>query len=215
MRARDLSIKHKLTRLIMLITGIALTLACVALVGYDMVTYRATLIRSLSILTEVVGENSIGALTFEDSGAASAALAVLQAEPQIVTACIYDQTGGVFADYHRTDSESGSCPIETVALGDQNHGHLFGVDEVTFVRLITFDEQGLGSVYVKAELRELQSRLTEFGGAALIILLFCSVLVKVLSGRGAAPVPPACRCNQRRPVQSLVAQCPMCHKRSL
>ncbi len=183
MRARDLSIKHKLTRLIMLTTGIALTLACVALVGYDMVTYRATLIRSLSILTEVVGENSIGALTFEDSGAASDALAVLQAEPQIVTACIYDQTGGVFADYHRTDSESGSCPIETVALGDQNHGHLFGVDEVTFVRLITFDEQGLGSVYVKAELRELQSRLTEFGGAALIILLFCSVLVIVLSGR--------------------------------
>ena len=56
MRARDLSIKHKLTRLIMLTTGIALTLACVALVGYDMVTYRATLIRSLSILTEVVSD---------------------------------------------------------------------------------------------------------------------------------------------------------------
>ncbi len=88
MRSRNLSIKHKLTRLIMLTTGAALALACVALVGYDMVTYRATLIRSLSILTEVVGENSIGALTFEDSGAASDALAVLRAEPQVVSVMI-------------------------------------------------------------------------------------------------------------------------------
>ena len=183
MRSRNLSIKHKLTRLIMLTTGIALALACVALVGYDLVTYRATLIRSLSILTGVVGENSIGALTFEDSDSASDALAVLRAEPQIVTACIYDQTGGVFADYHRAGSERGSCPIETVAPGDQYHGHLFGVDEVTFVRLITFDEQSLGSVYVKADLRELQSRLINFGGTALIILLIFSVVVIVLSNR--------------------------------
>ena len=183
MRSRDLSIKHKLTRLIMLTTGIALALACVALVGYDMVTYRATLVRSLSILTEVVGENSIGALTFEDSGAASDALAVLRAEPQIVTACIYDQRGGVFAEYHRTGNESGSCPIETVAPGDRYHGHVFGVDAVTFVRLIAFDEQSLGSVYVKADLRELQSRLTDFGGTTLIILLISSAVVIVLSTR--------------------------------
>jgi signal transduction histidine kinase len=183
MRSKDLSIKHKLTRLIMLTTGAALALACVALVGYDMVTYRATLVRSLSILTEVVGENSIGALTFEDSGAASDALAVLRAEPQIVTACIYDQTGGVFADYHRTGSESGSCPIETVVTGDRHLGHLFGVDEVTFVRVIAFDEQSLGSVYVKAELRELQSRLIDFGGTTLIVLLICSAVVIILSTR--------------------------------
>ncbi len=54
MLSKDLSIKHKLTWAILLTSGIALTLAGTALVGYDMVTYRATLVRSLSILTDVV-----------------------------------------------------------------------------------------------------------------------------------------------------------------
>ena len=180
---RDLSIKHKLTQVILLTTGIALALACVALVGYDLVSYRATLIRSLSILTEVVGENSIGALTFEDATAASEALAVLRAEPQIVTACILDQTGNVFAHYHRIDDQGGGCPTEIMEHGDQIRGRLFGIDEVTFVRPITFDEQIIGSVYVQADLRELISRLIDFGGTALVILLFCSVVVILVSTR--------------------------------
>ncbi len=183
MRTASLSIKHKLTRIIMLTTGITLILAGAALVGYDLVTYRATLIRSLSILTEVVAENSIGALTFEDSSAASEALAVLRAEPQIATACIYDQTGGVFADYHRGGSEGGSCPVEAVEHGHRFLGHFLDADEVAFVRQIVFHEQNIGSVYVRAELRELHSRLNDFGGTALIILLFCSALVIALSNR--------------------------------
>ncbi len=137
----------------MLTTGITLILAGAALVAYDLVTYRATLIRSLSILTEVVAENSIGALTFEDSSAASVALAVLRAEPQIVAACIYDQTGGVFADYHRGGSEGGSCPVEAVAHGLRFHGHFLDIYEVAFVRQIVFDGQRIGSVYVHAYLQ--------------------------------------------------------------
>ncbi len=167
----------------MLTTGIALILAGAVLVGYDMVTYRATLIRSLSILTEVVAENSIGALTFEDSGAASDALEVLKAEPQIIIACIYDQAGGVFADYYRNGGEGGSCPVEAVAHGLRVHGHFLDTDEVVLVRQIVFDGQRIGSVYVHAYLLELRSRLIDFGGTALIILLICSALLMVLSSR--------------------------------
>ncbi len=183
MRTASLSIKRKLTRIITLTTGIALILGGATLVGYDMVTYRATLIRSLSILTEVVAENSIGALTFEDSGAASDALEVLKAEPQIDVACIYDQMGGVFADYPRSDGEGDSCPVEAVEHGLQFHGHFLDTDEVVLVRQIVFDGQRIGSVYVHAYLLELRSRLIDFGGAALISLLICSALLIALSSR--------------------------------
>ncbi len=47
MRTASLSIKHKLTQIIMLTTGITLILAGASLVAYDIVTYRAALIRSL------------------------------------------------------------------------------------------------------------------------------------------------------------------------
>ena len=67
MRAfRDLSIKRKLTLMIMLISGVALLLACVATVTYDQIILRQVMARDLSVTADIIAANETAALTFND-----------------------------------------------------------------------------------------------------------------------------------------------------
>ena len=65
-RIRDLSIKQKLNTIVMLTTGTALFLGFVAFVAYDIMTSRQNIARNLSMMAEIVANNSTAALTFSD-----------------------------------------------------------------------------------------------------------------------------------------------------
>ena len=62
----SLSIKRKLTLLMMLTSSAVLLLACSAFVAYELITFRQTLTRDLSTLAEIIGTNSKVALAFND-----------------------------------------------------------------------------------------------------------------------------------------------------
>ena len=162
----------------MLATGIALLFACAALVVYDVVTYRSTLVRNLTILAEVIAENSTGALAFNDSNAAADTLAALRAQPRIASACVYNQEGKVFAGYLRNSGEGASCPPEPLEIG-----HRFTSDYVVLFQPVILDEERVGTVYIQSDLGELYSRLTTFAATVLIILSISSALVFLLSTR--------------------------------
>src|SRR5438128_8609949 len=78
-----MSIRRKLTLIIMAITSVVLLLACLALAGYDLVTMRRAEPRKLATLADVLAGNSTAALTFEDAQAATEVLSALKAEPHI------------------------------------------------------------------------------------------------------------------------------------
>ena len=162
----------------MLATSIALLFASAALIVYDLVTYRDTLVRNLSILAEVIADNSTGELAFDDSAAALNTLVALRAQPRIAFACMYNQDGEVFAEYLRSGVERGACPAEPL-----EYGHLFRANEVAVVKPIILDEEKIGTVYVQSDLEELYSRLTKFAGTVAIILLICSLMAFVLITR--------------------------------
>ena len=67
---RDLSIKWKLTWIILGTSTAALLLACVAFVGYELRTFRGRMVQEVSTLAGVIGENSKAALLFQDPEAA-------------------------------------------------------------------------------------------------------------------------------------------------
>ena len=75
----DLSIRHKLTLITMLTSVVVLLLACGAFLGYELFTFRRTMERDLSILGEVIANNSTAALTFDDASAPRDALSALRA----------------------------------------------------------------------------------------------------------------------------------------
>ena len=66
LRIRDYSITKKLTWMNMLVSGAALLLACGAFIAYETVLYRQTMVRDLSVQAQIIGDNSVSALLFND-----------------------------------------------------------------------------------------------------------------------------------------------------
>src|ERR1017187_969898 len=95
----DLPLPRKLMVIIMLTSSAVLLLACVALGIYDTLTFRRTMIRDLSTLAKIGGQNSTAALVFNDHPAGREVLSVLSAKQNIVAACIYSKQGEVFTEY--------------------------------------------------------------------------------------------------------------------
>jgi len=70
MRAfRDLSIRRKLTLIVMFTSSVALLIASLAFVVYDTLTFRDRMVGELTVVAEGVGINSSAALAFEVEGA--------------------------------------------------------------------------------------------------------------------------------------------------
>ena len=74
---RNLSIKQKLTRIIMLTSSVSLLLVCTAFVMYERATFQQTMRHNLAILARVIGDASTAALTFDDSVTATEVLTAL------------------------------------------------------------------------------------------------------------------------------------------
>lgn len=74
LRIRDYSITRKLTWMNMLVSGAALLLACGALISYERFSYRRAMVNNLSVQAQIIGENCISALLFNDSRSAETTL---------------------------------------------------------------------------------------------------------------------------------------------
>ena len=99
------SIKRKQTLIVMLTSGVALLLACVAFAAYEVMTFHAEMVDNLSTLAQIIGNNCSAALDFSDPKAAKETLSALHAEPNVVAGCIYTAKGEVFAVYVRSGTE--------------------------------------------------------------------------------------------------------------
>src|SRR6266850_4169647 len=79
----DLSIKRKLTLIMMLTSIIALVLSCASFIVYDQIFSRRAMAQDLRSLAEIVGSNSTAAITFNDPDSATEILAALSARPKL------------------------------------------------------------------------------------------------------------------------------------
>jgi hypothetical protein len=157
---RNLSIQWKLLGVSMLSSGTALLLVCTAFVLYDRLTFRDMMVRQLIGQAEVIGWNSTSALLFDDPSAAAETLAALRAEPRVVAAAIYRADGQKFATYVReVMAETEGLPAQLNAPADGQH---IGDERLVLFRRIVANEGAVGTVYLQAELHEIQRRLTRY-----------------------------------------------------
>lgn len=165
----DASIARKLTWMNMLVSATALILACAAFIGYDMVTFRQTMVRNLSTQAQIIGSNSASALLFNDPQAAETTLSALKAAPDILSAVIYMPDGQPLASYSRDRNSAIPAP-PSIASG-QIERHLRRSNEIVLVRSIVFQGKPTGTVYIRSDLEELNQRLNRYVGIAAIVLL--------------------------------------------
>ena len=103
---RDLSIRRKLTLIVMITTCTAILLACAAFFAFDIHTLRQSRMHDLETLADVLGSNSTAALTFNDPAPAREVLQSLAAKEHIMAACLYLSNGAIFATYTRDSAGS-------------------------------------------------------------------------------------------------------------
>src|SRR5262249_3572720 len=163
----------------LLVSGAALLLACMAFLAYDLSTFRATMVRSLSIQAQIAGTNSAAALLFHDPDAAKKTLSALKAAPSVLSAAIYTGAGESFAVYWR-DRDGGVLPLPPFSASEPE-AHWFTGQELALVRPIMFQGKLTGIVYIRSDLRELNQRLTRYAGIVAAVLLLSLLAAFVIS----------------------------------
>jgi two-component system, sensor histidine kinase and response regulator len=167
-----LSIRSKLTLIIISVTSVALLLACASFIAYDNHTSRAAKVQDVTTLAEVIGSNSTGALTYQDANSARDVLAALSSKKQISAACIFDKNGQVFATYIRDADATASFPT-TASIDNASR---FEGDHLILFRNIVLSGDRIGVVYIRYDLMEMRERLTRYVTMMILVALCCLLM---------------------------------------
>jgi signal transduction histidine kinase len=173
------SISTRLTMMNMLVSGVALLLACAGFFAYDQISVRASLVRTLSAQAQIIGSNSVAALLFGDPQAATQTLSALKSSSNIASVGILSRDGRPFAEYNR---EAGDEALTLPALSDnQIETYRFGSKHVVLIRKILSEGKPVGFVYLRADLGEIDQRLKRYGLIALAVLLVSLLAAMLIS----------------------------------
>ncbi len=172
-------LSRRLSWMNLFVSGSALLLASVAFLAYDQFTFRQTLVRNLSAQAQIIGANSVSALTFNDPQSAENTLSALSSFPEILGAGIYAADGHVFARYSR-DPLSSPVNVATVRTNTDEMVETRS-DEVFLVRPIMFQGKKIGAVYIRSSLAALNHRFWRYILIAVIVLLVSLIVALLIS----------------------------------
>jgi signal transduction histidine kinase/CheY-like chemotaxis protein len=175
----DDSISKKLTWMNMLVSGAALLTACIALIGYDLVTFRAVEVSNLSTQAQIAASNSISALLFDDPQAAQNTLSALKTAPNIKSAGIYTSDGRPFAAYSR--DQGGQVPALPPVPRGEAQAYRFVGNQVVLVRSIVSEGKPIGMVYMQSDSQMLNARLRRYAGICAVVLAVSLLAALLLS----------------------------------
>src|SRR5882724_5431393 len=93
------SIKRRLTSIIMSVsfTSVLLTTLAISVIG--VFSLRSNILQELDVSASIVGDRNTAALLFNDDKQAQNNLNVFSVNQTIVQACLYNQSGALFARY--------------------------------------------------------------------------------------------------------------------
>ena len=188
---QDLSIRVKLALLAGLTSTVALAIAGVGVIAYDVSRSRDALVSDAESLARMVGSNSVAALTFGDRRAALDTLASLEERADIVAAALYDRDGSALATWVRSADASapdrvpaGPAVSLTPSILDVTHP-------------VTFDDQLLGTVLLRVDLRPLRTHLQHTMAILLGVLLFSLMVAMALAHHLQGPIANPIRALSR------------------
>jgi signal transduction histidine kinase len=176
---RDYSILKKLTRMNMIVSGVALGLACVVLIAYDLISVREAIMHQLLIQAQIIGSNSASALLFADPQSAEKTLSALRSAPNITDAAITGARGQTFATYSRDSGEQRPSGTATIAFSSLRFDW-FNNRKLVASSPIVLHGKTVGAVYIRSDLQELIHRLERYVvivGVVFLISLAAAVLM--------------------------------------
>jgi signal transduction histidine kinase/CheY-like chemotaxis protein len=178
MTFRDLSIRRKMTVLILSSSVLGLLLACVGLAAYERTSFRASTTNEISALADTLGANAAASLVFNDPKAAADMLRALATEQHILGARLYDANGNVFAEYRREDA-----PKTFIMPSWRGDGATFTPDSLVLFRSVSLNGEKAGSIAIVSDLIGFRAKLVEYTKIAICVLLISLLATYAVSSR--------------------------------
>jgi two-component system sensor histidine kinase/response regulator len=166
---RKLSLRRKITYVIMINTFAALCVASIAFAEYGVYRFKQMQMQDLNALANVMGTNSTAALAFRDQNSARDVLQGLAAKPHILAAAIYDPDGKPFAVYQRGPSKDVYTPPPV-----ENETSRFTSNRALIFQKIILDGERIGNIFLESDTVEYQQLLEGY-------LLFFGLIVVAVS----------------------------------
>ncbi|HXX92434.1 MAG TPA: PAS domain S-box protein, partial [Planctomycetota bacterium] len=171
----------------MVTSGVALLLTSGAFVAYDYVSFRDAAARRLQVLSEVLANQCIGAIDFDDRGRADAILAKASIQKEILAAQVFAADGESFSKYVNPNSAADPALLLPRPGPD---GLTFARGRMEVTQPILRQHERIGTIHLAADLREAADRAwtnvaivgTVVLLATLIALLLSAQLEKLVTG---------------------------------
>ena len=191
---QDMSIRHKLMVILMVTSLAVLLLSSVAFLISDTITFWKVEKGKLSVLADIIGNNTSAAIAFNDRKAAQQTLEGLRANPHILVAYIVSKKGQVFARYLGSEAKEGDAAGKFKTPEDLIYGPKTPIWSWDFnlevTKPILLDDQAIGTVAIQSNIGELTTRLkwllfvvTLITAGTLVIAYFLSAkLQQIISG---------------------------------
>jgi signal transduction histidine kinase/HPt (histidine-containing phosphotransfer) domain-containing protein len=179
---RRQSVARKLTTTALIATGAALIVACSVFATYDYATSRSRLVRDVTMLTDVVGTNSIAALIFKDASAATDVLGVTAVNEHILDARLYAADGTLLATYlHAGRSWGADLPEQDATPPGVDAFASFEGNHLRVVRPILLNHETIGRIVVESDTVEVWERLARFAAIVAGTMFGASLIAFALS----------------------------------
>ena len=176
-RFRNLSLRRRLTLLILCSSILGLVLACTGLAAYERNNFRASTLTELSALADTLGANVAASLLFDDSKTGDDMLRALATEPHVMAARLYDANGKIFAEYRRSNvSKQFQAPAARTG-GRIQAGHAYAISKRFAER------EKAGSIEIVSDLTGLRAEIWQFTKISVLVLAFSLLATYLVTSR--------------------------------
>jgi methyl-accepting chemotaxis protein len=174
----NLSLKWKILLSVTLTCIVAVLVTTVVTARSGIATTEAAIIQDTRTLAQVLGEASIGAMTFDDSMTVTSSLGALKLSPRVLSAVIYNKSAP-FAWYEKT-GDGKVVPRELAGAprkaGIAEQGQLLIITET-----ITADGEEIGAISLRVDLSEIDEIVTDVLIDAFFLVLIISLIAASLA----------------------------------
>ena len=167
---KSLSIKYKIIILIFVATGTIGSAMFAALLIIRIRDYKADMLNNSLMNTQLIGENVISSLAFEDQVGAYDIISKLKTVPSFSNATLFNSLGNVFSKYPDT-LQNIIVPPEKLKASQTFTGNELLVFEPIF-----YHDDYYGSIYVRFSTKELSRQINNY-----LLLMFGIFIIAVIT----------------------------------
>ena len=171
----DRSVKSRFLSAILGTTLVALLVCCGAMVLVNLNDYWDSVTRALGLQAAIMARAITPSLQFEDANSAKTYLQLLELQPDVVEAFVYDERGRLFASYSK--KSTGHPALAELPEGD---GSKVEGDTLVVHRRVIFDNEIIGVVLVRMHY-DLLGQLTGNALVAVVSIVIGIAVAVVMS----------------------------------